>query len=202
MRYIGAVWRKTTARRPAIDAVCKLIEKHAQLNCWHDFAHRLPWSVLVPRVCSLQLAASLMTAPLRPSFVPSVCRGGKGAARSCKNAWVRKAPGVDTAAVYFVLQNTSPKPIIVIGVRHRLSPSTSMIHETSMVEGQSRMRMRDKIVIAPGKSVAFAPGGLHVMLSGFRYVRGGGRHRAAHLLHCEGGGTLKVAAVVRPLDAK
>jgi LysR family hydrogen peroxide-inducible transcriptional activator len=28
-RYIGAIWRKSTARRPAIDAVCKLIEKHA-----------------------------------------------------------------------------------------------------------------------------------------------------------------------------
>ena len=28
-RYVGAIWRKSTARRPAIDAVCKLIEKHA-----------------------------------------------------------------------------------------------------------------------------------------------------------------------------
>jgi LysR family hydrogen peroxide-inducible transcriptional activator len=28
-RYIGAIWRKTTARRPAIEAVCELIEKHA-----------------------------------------------------------------------------------------------------------------------------------------------------------------------------
>jgi LysR family transcriptional regulator, hydrogen peroxide-inducible genes activator len=28
-RYVGAIWRKTTARRPAIDAVCELIEKHA-----------------------------------------------------------------------------------------------------------------------------------------------------------------------------
>ena len=28
-RFVGALWRKTTARRPAIDAVCKLIEKHA-----------------------------------------------------------------------------------------------------------------------------------------------------------------------------
>jgi len=27
-RHIGAVWRKTTARRPAIDAVCKVIEAH------------------------------------------------------------------------------------------------------------------------------------------------------------------------------
>jgi LysR family transcriptional regulator, hydrogen peroxide-inducible genes activator len=29
LRYIGAIWRKTTARRPAIDAVCAQIEKHA-----------------------------------------------------------------------------------------------------------------------------------------------------------------------------
>jgi LysR family transcriptional regulator, hydrogen peroxide-inducible genes activator len=29
LRYIGAIWRKTTARRPAIDAVCAHIEKHA-----------------------------------------------------------------------------------------------------------------------------------------------------------------------------
>jgi DNA-binding transcriptional LysR family regulator len=30
VRHIGAVWRKTTARRPAIDAVCKLIADHAK----------------------------------------------------------------------------------------------------------------------------------------------------------------------------
>jgi LysR family hydrogen peroxide-inducible transcriptional activator len=29
LRYIGAIWRKTTARRRAIDAVCDQIEKHA-----------------------------------------------------------------------------------------------------------------------------------------------------------------------------
>lgn len=30
VRHVGAVWRKTTARRPAIDAVCKVIEAHAK----------------------------------------------------------------------------------------------------------------------------------------------------------------------------
>jgi LysR family transcriptional regulator, hydrogen peroxide-inducible genes activator len=30
MRRVGAVWRKTTARGPAIDAVCKLIADHAE----------------------------------------------------------------------------------------------------------------------------------------------------------------------------
>jgi len=28
VRHIGAVWRKTTARKPAIEAVCKIIEAH------------------------------------------------------------------------------------------------------------------------------------------------------------------------------
>ncbi|MGH8180864.1 MAG: LysR substrate-binding domain-containing protein, partial [Steroidobacteraceae bacterium] len=29
VRHVGAVWRKTTARQPAIDAVCKLIAERA-----------------------------------------------------------------------------------------------------------------------------------------------------------------------------
>ncbi|HVS76909.1 MAG TPA: LysR substrate-binding domain-containing protein, partial [Steroidobacteraceae bacterium] len=29
VRHIGAVWRRTTARRPAIEAVCKLIAQRA-----------------------------------------------------------------------------------------------------------------------------------------------------------------------------
>jgi hypothetical protein len=29
VRHVGAVWRKTTARQPAIDAVCKLITERA-----------------------------------------------------------------------------------------------------------------------------------------------------------------------------
>jgi LysR family transcriptional regulator, hydrogen peroxide-inducible genes activator len=30
VRHVGAVWRKTTARQPAIDALCKLIAEHAK----------------------------------------------------------------------------------------------------------------------------------------------------------------------------
>jgi LysR family hydrogen peroxide-inducible transcriptional activator len=30
VRHIGAIWRKTTARKPAIEALCKVIESHAQ----------------------------------------------------------------------------------------------------------------------------------------------------------------------------
>jgi len=30
VRHIGAVWRKTTARLPAIEALCKIVMEHAQ----------------------------------------------------------------------------------------------------------------------------------------------------------------------------
>lgn len=117
-----------------------------------------------------------------------------------QHAWMRKVPGADTASVYLVLRNASVEPVIVIGVR---SPAAShvMIHETSTVAGQSRMRMHEKLVIAPGQSVSLAPGGLHVMMSGMKKsVLIGQTVPLVFLL--ANGGTVQVAAVVRPLDAQ
>jgi periplasmic copper chaperone A len=117
-----------------------------------------------------------------------------------QNAWMRQVPGADTAAVYLVLRNTSVQPVIVIGVRSPAATSV-MIHETSTVGSQSRMRMHEKLVIAPGQSVAFEPGGLHVMLSGMKKsVLIGQTVPLIFLL--ANGGQVSVAAVVRPLDAK
>src|SRR5262245_49547537 len=80
---------------------------------------------------------------------------------------MRKVPGGDTAAVYLVLQNTGVEPVIVVAIKSS-SATHVMIHETRMVGGQSQMRMHDKLVIAPGETMALQPGGLHVMLSGFK----------------------------------
>jgi periplasmic copper chaperone A len=117
-----------------------------------------------------------------------------------QNAWMRKVPGADSAAVYLVLRNTTVQPVIVIGVR---SPSAShvMIHQTSTVGGQSQMRQYEKLVIAPGKSVAFEPGGMHVMLSGFKKSPLIGQTVPLVLL-LSNGETVAVAAVVRPVDAQ
>jgi copper(I)-binding protein len=125
---------------------------------------------------------------------------GQASALIVQNAWMRAVPGSDTASVYLVLRNTGAEPVIVIGVR---SPAAShvMIHETSTVGGQSRMRMHEKLVIAPGQSVAFAPGGLHVMLSGMKKSPLIGQTVPLILLLANGG-TVQVAAIVRPLDAQ
>jgi copper(I)-binding protein len=76
-----------------------------------------------------------------------------------------------------------------------------MIHESSIVDGQSRMRMKDKVVVPPGKSVTFAPEGLHIMIVGFRYTVSEG-DRVPLTLQLEDGGKLAVSAQVRPFGAK
>jgi copper(I)-binding protein len=117
-----------------------------------------------------------------------------------QNAWMRKAPGSDTAAVYLVLRNTSVQPVIVIGVSSPVA-SHVMVHETSTSGGQSRMRAHEKLVIAPGQTIAFKPGGMHVMLSGLKKNITIGQTVPLILLLANGG-QVQVAAVVRPLDAQ
>jgi copper(I)-binding protein len=117
-----------------------------------------------------------------------------------QNAWMRAAPGSDTAAVYLVLKNTGAEPIIVIGASSPIA-GHAMIHETSTTNGISRMRMHDRLVIAPGQSVSFSPGGLHVMLSGLKKAPVVGQMVPLVLLLAKGG-TVQTAVVVRPLDAQ
>jgi copper(I)-binding protein len=114
-----------------------------------------------------------------------------------KSAWARKTPGSDVAAVYLSLSNTTLKPIIVIGVQSPMA-THSMVHESSVSNGQSQMRMKDTIVIAPGKTVNFAPGGMHVMLSGLKGTMSVGQTVPLVLLLADGS-KVAVAAVVKPL---
>ncbi len=151
----------------------------------------------MPKILSALVVSLVVT--FAAAFVPWLAEA-QTSTLAVQNAWARKPPGVDTAAADFVLVNTGPKPVTVIGVTSTVA-SNVMIHETSLVDGQSRMRMRDKVVVPPGKSVAFAPEGLHVMVSEFRYDVVVGDNLPL-TLQLEGGGKLNIAAVVRPLDAK
>jgi periplasmic copper chaperone A len=116
-----------------------------------------------------------------------------------KEAWVRQTPGADVAAVYLNLRNVSAKPIIVVGVQSPLARH-AMIHETSLVAGKSQMRMRDKIVIAPGQTTKFAPGGVHIMLSGLKQKASVGKNVPLVLLLADGE-QVAVAAVVKASSA-
>lgn len=117
-----------------------------------------------------------------------------------QNAWVRAIPGADTAAAYLTLRNVSSNPVTVLGVESPLA-GHAMIHETTVQGGQSRMRPHEQLVVAPGMTVKFEPGGLHVMLHDLKQPLSVGQ-TVPLVITLAGGGTLQVTAAVRPLSAE
>jgi len=81
-----------------------------------------------------------------------------------EQAWVRAAPpGAGTLAGYLVLRNPCAGTLVVTDVES-LDFGMPMIHRTEEVDGVSRMREAGKLSLAPGESLRFEPGGLHLML--------------------------------------
>jgi copper(I)-binding protein len=117
-----------------------------------------------------------------------------------QDAWARQVPGSDVAAVYLTLHNPTSKPITVAGIE---SPAAehAMIHETKTEGGQSRMRPHEQLLVAPGETVKFAPGGLHVMLHGMKQSVAVGQSIQLVLLLPDGS-KIPASAVVRPLTAQ
>jgi len=150
----------------------------------------------VSRVLRRTVLASLLAAALA---VATAWAGEQVAEVS--NAWIREPPpGLDTAAVYFTVQNATKNAIVIVGVKSPVA-AHAMIHETSTVEGQSRMRMRDKVTVPAQGRVAFAPEGLHVMLTGLTKKLAVGE-KVPLTIEREQGDPLSVVAVVRPLGAQ
>jgi copper(I)-binding protein len=81
-----------------------------------------------------------------------------------ENAWIRAAPpGVTMLAGYAMLKNAGDAPVVVSGASSADFGDVSL-HESANENGVERMRALGDIAIAPGASVAFAPGGKHFML--------------------------------------
>ena len=118
---------------------------------------------------------------------------------TASDAWVRAVPGSDIAAAYLSLSNSGPAPMTIIGVSSPAAAS-AMIHETSAQEGQSRMRPRAQLIVPAGQTIRFEPGGLHIMLHELKQPVQPGQS-VGLIFQLAGGGTLQVAAVVRPLTA-
>src|SRR5580704_11984490 len=116
------------------------------------------------------------------------------------DAWIRQVPGSDVAAAYLTLRNPTTKPITIVGMESSLAEHV-MIHETKTVGGQSQMRPHEQLVIAPGATVKFEPGGLHVMLMGVTQPVAVGKSVPLVLLLADGT-KVQAAAVVRPLSAQ
>lgn len=96
--------------------------------------------------------------------------GASGVARAdgdkakIMDPWVRSAPpAMKMHAAYFVLMNPTGKPVDLVGAD---SPQYAMaeLHLSKVEGGVATMVKQDQISIPANGTLAFAPGGFHVML--------------------------------------
>jgi copper(I)-binding protein len=80
------------------------------------------------------------------------------------SAWIRAAlPGSTTLAGYAVVRNGCAAPVSIVGADGADFAGVS-IHATIEEGGMSHMREAGPLVVAPGTTLRFAPGGSHLML--------------------------------------
>lgn len=107
-------------------------------------------------------------------------------------AWIRATqPGAETAAGYATLTNTGSKPDRLLGIA---SPAAAMahLHESKTTDGMAQMAAVPALDLPPGKAVALAPGGYHIMLMDLAGPLAAG-DRALVSLTFEKAGTVTVA---------
>lgn len=80
------------------------------------------------------------------------------------HAWARATIGSTlVSAVYFEVKNTGAEPLTLESVS--ASPGQAAMHESVNKDGMISMRPLETVTISAKQSVAFAPGGKHVMLT-------------------------------------
>ena len=97
--------------------------------------------------------------------------GGAGSVAAAEPAcvrleegWIRLPPGaMPMAAGYGRIRNDCRSAVVVAGAGSKAFGDVSL-HETTLVDGVSRMRAVERLPIAAGATVALKPGGLHLML--------------------------------------
>jgi copper(I)-binding protein len=133
-----------------------------------------------------------------PASSPATGAGAGSAVAnlSVTDAWVRAAPAGGTSAAYFQLANGGGTDAVITGATSDVAEATS-IHDTSTDSGgMTGMHHVPTVTVEAGQTLAFEPGGYHVMLERLTEDLVAGS-TVTVTLELEGGGTLDVAAEVR-----
>jgi copper(I)-binding protein len=114
------------------------------------------------------------------------------------NATVRLLPpGVPNTAAYFSIQNQTQISQVLIGASADFATKAE-IHNHIMAGEVMRMEQQSEVVIQPGETVNFSPGGLHIMLFGLKQPLSEGQFVTFNL-HTQQGETIAITAnVARP----
>ena len=99
----------------------------------------------------------------------TLCAGAASAAQlecvTLEQGWARlpASAAMRMTAGFGVIHNHCKQEVVVTGASSSQFAAV-MLHETTEVDGVSRMRHVERLPVAPGASVEFKPGGLHLML--------------------------------------
>lgn len=85
-----------------------------------------------------------------------------------EQAWSRASPGAATTGAAYISVTGGAQPDQITGVSTKVAASAS-IHTTTEDNGIMKMRAVPGVPVAPGQTVTFKPGGLHIMLEGLTH---------------------------------
>ncbi len=122
-------------------------------------------------------------------------RSGDAPNLSVADAWAREGLAGGLSAVYLTIANAGDADDVLTGATCDLAGTTE-IHRTAMEGGMMRMGPAGSIVIPAGGSVAFQPGGYHIMLMELKQDLSAGM-LVPVTLQFEGAGALTIEATVR-----
>ena len=124
--------------------------------------------------------------------------GGLYAEVTVTDATVRLLPpSVPNTAAYFSIQNSSDTSQTLIGASADFATKAE-IHNHVLMNDMMSMQQQSEVVLKPGESVQFSPGGLHIMLFGLKQPLREGQSVSFSLQTKEGESISIIANVARP----
>lgn len=145
----------------------------------------------------LMIALLVMMAAACGRSTDAEVASSTGPSFDISDAWLRAMPpGAGVAAGYVTLHNKSTKDMRVVSWRSPIAESVE-VHEMKMEGGQMKMRqLEGALTIAPGQTIALAPGGFHLMFMGVKQSASVGSSVAVQLVMADGS-TLDLSLPVR-----
>ena len=115
------------------------------------------------------LAAALGALAVLGAAVPAQAHEEKTGDITIVHPWSRPAAQGQNSVIYLEIRNRGAADDRLVAVGTPLASKVEL-HQSTMEEGVHRMEAVEGIVVPAGGAVALAPGGLHVMLVGLKFM--------------------------------
>ena len=115
------------------------------------------------------LAAALGLLAVFGTAIPAQAHEEKTGDITIVHPWSRPAGQGQNGVIYLEIRNHGEADDRLVAVGTPLAEKVEL-HRSTMEEGVHRMEAVESIVVPAGGAVALAPGGLHVMLVGLKFM--------------------------------